>query len=435
MGEDRFEMGQKERDRLKVLHEARQRRITQGQAAEQLKMSERQVRRLIAELRRRGDRAILHGLRGRKSNRRIADKIRERALELLSHPECRDFGPTYAAEYVSAKLGFPVGRDTVRKWMIEAGLWQARQRSVKTIHTWRQRRACFGELVQWDTSVHDWMEGRGERLYLIAMIDDATSRVFARFVRHDSSEANMRVLWEYLTRFGRPLEFYTDKAAMFEVTPKRAASEVGDLPLTQLGRALAELGIHRTSAHSPQAKGRVERFFGTAKDRLVKGLRLAGACSLEDANAYLEQCFLPEWNRRFTVEPANSTDAHRPLSDLHDLSASLSHVETRQVHNDYTIQFRGHLYQIAKPDIRPAMRRQQVRVEARLDGSIAARYQGSYVNITACPHEPERPPSPYVVATPRKDHNRGGRSSWMRNFHLDPKRPMWQVLRDCNGSS
>jgi hypothetical protein len=267
------------------------------------------------------------------------------------------------------------------------------------------------------------------------MIDDATSRLFARFVRHDSSEENMRVLWEYLTRFGRPLEFYTDKAAMFEVTPKRGDSQVRDVPLTQLGRALAELGIHRTSAHSPQAKGRVERLFGTAQDRLVKGLRLAGACSLEDANAYLEQCFLPEWNRRFTVEPANATDAHRPLSDLHDLSASLSHVETRQVHNDYTIQFRGQLYQIAKPDIRPAMRGQQVRVEARLDGSIAVRYQGSYVNITVCPHEPERPRSSYVVATPRKDHNRGGRSSWMRNFHLDQKQPLWQVLRDCNGSS
>lgn len=428
-------MGQKERDRLKVLHEALQRRITQRQAAEQLKISERQVRRLIAEVRRRGDRALIHGLRGRKSNRRLEDKLRRRALDLLSEPECRDFGPTYAAEYISSKLGCRVGRDTVRTWMIEAGLWQVKHRQIKTIHVWRRRRACFGELIQWDTSVHDWLEGRGERLYLIAMVDDATSRVFARFVRHDSCEDNMRVLWEYLVRFGRPLEFYTDKAAMFESTPKNGEEDRRQLPLTQLGRALVELGIQRTSAHSPQAKGRVERFFGTAQDRLVKGLRLAGAKSLEQANAYLEQCFIPEWNARFTVAPANSTDAHRPLTELHDLAASLSHVETRQVNNDYTIQFRGRVYQIAKTDVRSAMRGQKVRVEARLDGAIAVRYQGSYVRITDCQGQPEPAVVPASPSPPRKDHNRGGRSPWMRNFHLDQNTPLWKALRDCNGSS
>lgn len=390
---------------------------------------------MIAEVRRRGDRALIHGLRGRKSNRRLDDKLRRRALDLLSKPECRDFGPTYAAEYISSKLGCRVGRDTVRKWMIEAGLWQVQHRQIKTIHIWRRRRACFGELVQWDTSVHDWLEGRGERLYLIAMIDDATSRVFARFVRHDSCEDNMRVLWEYLLRFGRPLEFYTDKAAMFESTPKKGAEDRQELPLTQLGRALAELGIQRTSAHSPQAKGRVERFFGTAQDRLVKGLRLAGAKSLEQANDYLEQCFIPEWNTRFTVAPANSTDAHRPLTELQDLAASLSQVETRQVHNDYTVQFRGRVYQIAKVDVRPAMRGQKVRVEARLDGTIAVRYQAAYLSITECQHEPESAVVSSSPTVPHKDHNRGGRSSWMRNFHLDQNRPLWQVLRDCNGTS
>jgi transposase InsO family protein len=250
-------------------------------------------------------------------------------------------------------LQIQVGKDTVRKWMIAAGLWQARKRKVEDVHRWRPRRNCRGELVQWDTCVHDWLEGRGERIYLIAMIDDASSHVFARFASHDTAEENMRVLWDYLERFGRPLEFYTDKAAMFEVTPKQVAGQdAHHMPATQITRALAELGIGRISAHSPQAKGRIERFFATAQNRLVKGLRLAGASTLEAANQYLEEQFLPEFNHRFAHQPANPTDAHRPLeATLHDLAASLSHVETRTVTNDYTIQFRGERYQISRASI------------------------------------------------------------------------------------
>ena len=279
-------MSQRERDRLKVLHEVSKGQITQKQAAEQLRLSERQVRRLIRRLGRRGDAAVMHGLRGRASNRRISSETEQRVIEELSQDHCRDFGPTFAAEHVSKVLGVKVGRDTVRKWLMAAGLWESRKRKVETIHQWRQRRACFGELVQWDTSDHDWLEGRGERLYLIAMIDDATSRVHARFVRHDSSEENMRVLRGWIERYGRPLAFYTDKAAMFETAAKTSnAEEEQQMAPTQITRALAELGIERISAHSPQAKGRIERFFHTAQDRLVKLMRLAGACTIEAANA------------------------------------------------------------------------------------------------------------------------------------------------------
>jgi hypothetical protein len=257
MGEDRFEMSQKERDRLKVLTEAKDELITQKQAAGQLKLSERQVRRLVQRLRQVGDRAVLHGLRGRSSNRKVSDDVQQRAIaELRDNSNCHDFGPSYASEHLGKTVQIQVGKDTVRKWMIAAGLWQARKRKVEDIHQWRPRRSCRGELVQWDTSVHDWLEGRGERIYLIAMIDDASSQVFARFVSNDTTEENMRVLWAYLERFGRPQEFYTDKAAMFEVTPKQAADkDVNAMPATQITRALAQLGIGRISAHSPQAKG------------------------------------------------------------------------------------------------------------------------------------------------------------------------------------
>ncbi len=268
--------------------------------------------------------------------------------------------------------------------MIEAGLWKSRKRQVESIHQWRERRPCFGELVQWDTSDHDWLEGRGERLYLIAMIDDATSRVLARFVRHDTGEENMRTAWRWIEQYGRPLAFYTDKAAMFEVA-KRGNAEDGSnqMQATQISRALAELGIERISAHSPQAKGRIERFFETAQDRLVKHLRVAGVCTIEAANAYLEAEFLPDWQQRFAVAPGEQTDAHRPVTELHDLAASFSHMETRKVTNDYTIQFQGKRYQIASSSITVGMKGQNVRVELRLDGDIAVRFNGQYLSISA----------------------------------------------------
>jgi hypothetical protein len=264
------------------------------------------------------------------------------------------------------------------------------------------------------------------------MIDDATSRLFAHFVRQDTTDENLRVLWQYLERHGRPLEFYTDKASLFEVTPKLQAKWDGEqLPLTQITRALVELGIGRTSAHSPQAKGRVERCFATAQDRLVKGLRLRKANTLQQANEYLETEFLPEWNRRFTVLPRNATDAHRPLGPEHDLSAILSHVEQRTISNDYTIQFRGQRYQIARNSVRVGMRGETVRVEARQSGCLAFRYQGHYLDVEVCDpqtrNEPRKPPVPV-----RKDHNRGGRSTWMRDFQLTESPAVWQTIRVSN---
>lgn len=416
MGEDRFEMNQKQRDRLKVLHEVAQGKLKQTEAAEQLKLSTRQVRRLLKRLDSLGDRAILHGLQGRGSNRAIDSKMEQRCIEELSKPECRDFGPTYATEHLHKKLDVKVGRDTIRKWMVAAGKWCVRPRKQASVHQWRPRRSCCGELVQWDTSVHAWLEDRGPQLYLIAMIDDATSRLFGRFVEHDSAEENMRTLKAYLELYGRPLDFYTDKAAMFEASAKRSATNDSEpMAPTQITRALLELGIGRISAHSPQAKGRVERCFGTLQDRLVKHLRLAKARTLEQANAELEK-FLKEWNERFTQAPANATDAHRPLGEC-DLDATLSFVKHPRVENNYTFSFRSKRYQIAKSDARPGLRGQKVRVEQRLDGTVAARDQDRYLDIRRCEY-PE-PAAPSKAARPaRKDHNRGGRSSWMQGFSV-----------------
>jgi biotin operon repressor len=429
-------MSQKQRDRLKVLHEASKAQITQKQAAEQLGLTERHVRRLAGKLRDEGDAALVHALRGRPSNRKMDAELQRRGIEELSREPCRDFGPTFAAQHLSKLMEVNISRDTIRRWMVAAGLWQPRKRTLQTIHQWRERRACFGELVQWDTSVHDWLEGRGERLYLIAMIDDATSRVYARFVRHDSAEENMRVLWSWLERYGRPVAFYTDKAAMFETAAKSSADEAdAALQPTQITRALAELGIERISAHSPQAKGRIERFFNTAQDRLIKQLRLAGVCTMEAANAHLDAEFLPEWDLQFTVAAVNSTDAHRPLTQLHNLAATLSHVEFRTIATDYTIQFGGKRYQIARSSVGVGMKGKQVRVEARLDGSLAVRFEGAYLDISTSMSR-EREASPEPASKPvRKDYNRGGRSRWMRDYPVTSPKPLWKIISDSNRNS
>jgi hypothetical protein len=365
-----------------------------------------------------GDRAVVHGLRGQTSNRRTSEDVVKGCLKALQRPECHDLGPTFAAEYLKDTLDVAVGRDTVRKWMVAARMWRVRPRKTVAVHQWRPRRSCCGELVQWDTSVHAWLEDRGPHLYLIAMIDDATNRLFGRFVEHDSAEENMRTLKGYLERYGRPVDFYTDKAGMFQVASKRVVDREGErMPPTQITRALNELGIGRISAHSPQAKGRIERCFGTLQDRLVKHLRLAGARNISQANAVLQD-FLASWNEDFTVPAANPTDAHRPLGRHHHLDAALSHVEQRRVENNFTLQFLGKRYQIANRDVRAGLRGDRVRVERRLDGNVAVRYQGHYLNIQRC----ESPESDnHAVKEPkplRKDHNRGGRSCWMQGFSV-----------------
>jgi hypothetical protein len=288
--------------------------------------------------------------------------------------------------------------------------------------------------VQWDTSEHDWLEGRGEKLYLIAMIDDATSRLFARFVRHDSTEENMRLLWSYLEKFGRPLSFYTDKASLFQTAEKRKRDVPGvekdavEMPPTQIGRALRELGIAWIAAHSPQAKGRVERNFGTAQDRLVKGMRVAGVKTIGQANEYLANDYLVWWERELTVEAANPDDAHRRLDKSHNLAASLSQVETRQVRNDYTLRWDGKLYQIERQAVTPGLRRANVRVEQRLDGSLAVRHGERYLPVKECAVADK--PKAARQAKAVKTHRAGGRGSdWNKNFDLKKAPKIWQAAQ------
>ena len=424
-------MSQEERDELNWLKRARDGSITQREAAERIGVSERWVRKLLKRMAERGDAVVVHGLRGRPSNRKLAAGTQRQALGILKQPDWHDFGPTFAAEQLAKRHQIQVGKETLRKWMIEAGMWQSRPQRLQAVHSWRTRRSGFGELVQWDTSEHDWLEGRGAVRYLVRMIDDATSWSWGRFVESDATPQNMGVLWEYLEKNGRMVDVYTDRDSMFTVAARPGETEQQRREadrLTQLGRALRELGIGSILAYSPQAKGRIERSFLTAQDRLVKHLRLAKVSTLKDANTFLETEYWPEWNEHFARPVADFPNHHRALTEQLNLAAILSHVEERVIGNDYTISFVGRRYQILRSQVQAGMRRQRLRVELRLNGELKARYQGRYVEIEECGAGPLPVQADKSKPRVRKDHNAGGRSQWMQGFFDRPSPPLWKAM-------
>src|SRR5579864_5641461 len=381
---ERIAMSQEERDWLSWLKRAKDGVVTQRYAAEQMGVTDRWVRKLLAQMDKKGDAVVVHGLRGRASNRKIDQAVQHQAMKILQRPEWHDFGPTFASEQLAKRHSIEVSKETVRSWMMAAGLWKSRPRRLLQRHPWRARRAGCGELVQWDTSTHDWLEGRGEARYLVRLIDDATSRSWGRFVVRDGTRENMAVLWEYIERHGRPVEVYTDRHAMFAVMERADESKQQRRQadrLTQIGRALRELGIGWIAAYSPQAKGRVERSFLTDQDRLIKELRLAKVKTMQAANEFLEKEYWPEWNARFTVSARGKEDLHRPLGEGLELGSALSHVESRIITNNYTFPYYSKHYQIVRADVQAGMKHQNIRVELWLNGELKARYQGRYVAI------------------------------------------------------
>jgi len=411
MEEGRIAMSQKERDRLKVMSTVLDGKRTQAEAARLLKRSVRQVRRLQRKLELQGDPAIVHKLRARPSNHRIDPAHREGVLAQY-RARLLGFGPTFAAEKLR-QMGLPVAVRTLRDWLLAEGLWQRQRRRDKHRRR-RERRPCRGELVQADGSHHDWLEGRGPRMVLLVMIDDATSETLARFYPAETTEAYMDLLGRYIRRYGRMLAIYADGDSVFQAQDRHRDDPQPQL--TQFGRALQELDIELIHAGSPQAKGRVERFNGTAQDRLVKELRLADASTLSAANCVLEDAFLPWFNRQCTVTPESPNDAHRRLHTSMDLEAILSIQATRQLANDYTIRFQNRIYQLLPPAW-PGLRGGKVVVEKRLDGSLHLRFKGRYLA--------------YQVVTPAKE--RGGR----QEAGAPPPHP-WSLphgqtpARECN---
>jgi len=446
METERIALSQRERDRLRVLQDVQQGHLTQVAAARRIKITDRQVRRLLLRLREQGDRAVIHGLRGRPSNRKFAAPLEQKILARVRQRYV-DFGPTLAAEHL-AKEGLPVSRETLRKWMTKAAFWRPRSQRVKKIHVWRERRASFGELVMQDSSPFRWLEERGPACQLIALIDDATSRVWARFTEHDTTEENLRTFGGWLRRYGRPLAHYTDKNSIFRTAGPAAVAEQlrgAEGARSQFGRALKELGIEWIAAHSPQAKGRIERLFETLQDRLVKEMRLAGIDSIEGANHFLEMRFLPEWEQRFTVAPRNPRDTHRRLGREHHLEEILSVRAARRVAQDHTVSWAGNRWGVVREEVCAGLRGAAVEIERRLDGSHWLRYRGRYLPLRPCPEPVRRSASPSGLRPPGlaeqiprpknkikpKYHvpaDHPWRRPWKRTF-LSGKKPDISILR------
>lgn len=386
-------MAQWEIDRLHVVRKVLAGEQTWREAGEQLGLSERQVGRLCARVRRQGAKGVVHGLRGRQSNHGFDAERRKQALAILRDPLWEGFGPTFARDKLRSMHGIEVGRETLRRWMMKAGLWRAWQ-GPKKHRAWRERKACLGMLVQLDGSEHPWFEDRAPRCVLIAYVDDATSRILhAEFADSEDTLTLMRTTKAYLERWGRPTAFYVDKDSIYKVNlpAKQAEDPTLSEPVTQFKRAMGELGIEVHCAHSPQAKGRVERGFKTHQDRLVKELRLAGISTQAAANAFLRERYIAEHNERCSVAAAQANDVHRPLLRDHDLDKVLSLRHERTVQNDFTVQRGRQFLQLLRAAGRKVRPKEKVELEARLDGSLHVRHKGRYLPFKALTARPYRP--------------------------------------------
>jgi len=416
--EELLTMTTREIDRLRIIRQVLEHKLRWREAASQLGISIRQIGRWCVRVRREGHRGILHRLRGRPSNHRLPAGRLERALELVK-TRYPDFGPTFANEKLRERHHVALSTWTLRRGMIRAGLWRPRRQPV-THRTWRPRRACVGELVQLDGSDHAWFEARGPRCVLLLYIDDATSRLLdGEFVAVEDTLTLLRTTRAYLLRAGRPVAFYVDKDSIYTINRQATIEEqLQDLaPLTQFTRAMTELGIEVIPAHSPQAKGRVERSFDTHQDRLVKELRLAKISDKESATRCLRERYVPAHNARFAVEPANPTDAHRPLLATHDLAAICSIQTTRTVAGDFTVRLQNRFFQLLPEQpvrLRPG---DTVLIEQRLDGTTHLRAKGRYL---ACTPIAKPAPRPSSIAA-RAHHTRRSR----RPYH-PPRTHPWK---------
>jgi hypothetical protein len=420
-----LQLSTRDRDRLVVLRQVCAGELSVAEGARRLKLSVRHLRRVVRRFEAEGDVAVVHRGRGRPSNRRRPDVIRASALAEARRDIYRDFGPTLLAEHLSRVPGIgPLSAATLRQWMIASALWDPRERKLRHRRR-RERRASRGELVQMDTSIHPWLEGRcPDEMVLIAMIDDATSELFLRFFPRDTGAANRRMIVDYLRRYGRMGALYTDQASHFQnrvgARMRRDTEDrEGEQTHSIIARALTALDIELILALSPQAKGRVERLFGTLQDRLVKEMRLAGIDSLAAANHYLEEVFLPSWATRFTIAPAHPVDAHRALPDL-DLEQLFAATEQRTVMADFTIRYRGQHLQIEHPDAHPSMPGHRITIETRLDGAKHFRWRDTELSLIPFTRRPAPAPLPQEVSAqtearpPRKPYKPASDHPWRR---------------------
>jgi transposase len=379
-------MSSKELTRLEVMQRLKDKRLTQKEAARILGISTRQVKRLWQAYRKQGAKGLASRRRGKPSNNRLDAGVIQQALDLIKE-KYADFGPTLAHEKLTEVHKIPLSRESVRRIMIEERIWKPKRAKRPPTHQMRERRACFGELVQIDGSDYAWFEGRGPRCSLLVFIDDATGQLLELwFVPHESFFGYCEAARHYFEHTGKPVAFYSDKHSIFRVNQ---AQIIGLGPgLTQFGRAMQALDIQIVCANTPQAKGRVERANQTLQDRLVKELRLRGISDIEAGNAYLPE-FREDFNHRFAVHPRSTYNAHRPLLKTENLDLILTHQKTGTLSKNLTVQSNKFIYQIQsdRPDY--ALRNAQVTVCENAKGEVTILYKNKPLSYTIY-HKPAR---------------------------------------------
>jgi transposase len=372
MGQDKdiFMVRKDEIKRYQVIRKILDKEINQQEAAEYFGLSDRQVRRIVKRVRAEGEQGVIHKLRGREGNRKLKVKFKQKVIDLYQKSYW-DFGPVLASEKLLERDGIKVNDETLRLWLVKEGLWQLKKQKDPKDRTRRQRREHFGQMVQMDGSHHDWLEGRGPKLVLIGHIDDASSRFHGEFHDYEGTMPAMGSLKGYIKRYGVPGSVYLDKHSTYKTNKKYKYTDWpfrDEQELTQFGRACKELGIELIFAHSPQAKGRVERVFKTLQDRLVKELRLAGINTLQDANDMLK-AYLPVFNKKFEVLARGSGDFHRPIDKRLNIDDILSVHTKGFLRNDRTLLHDKQWYQILSKT-----RAQWVVVYEYLNGQKDIRY-------------------------------------------------------------
>ncbi len=388
-GKDIIEMSQRELTRLHIIHKAIEGLLKGRETAELLSLSDRQIRRLIKKVKEEGNAGIIHKSRGKPSNRSLPKKIKGSVIELYRQ-KYAGFGPLLASEKLLEQDSITVNDETLRKWLIESGDWEKTRKSRKH-RQWRPRKHHFGEMIQIDGSHHDWFEGRGPECVLMGYIDDASGKVFARFYDYEGTKPAFDSFKRYARKYGIPQKAYLDKHTTYK-SPKKAAFPLYDEePLSQFERAMKELGVEVIHAHSPQAKGRIERLFRTFQDRVVKEMRLRGIKTVEEANKFLAE-YLPKYNRKFTVIPKEKTDLHRKIQKGLKLDSILCIKEERVLRNDFTISYKGKLYQITE-----SIKAEKVKIQERINGKMLITYNGESVEFKEITERPEKQKKPCIV--------------------------------------
>ena len=417
MRKDMIMISSEELRRLGIIKKVLGKEINQQEASEAIGISDRQVRRIVKRVRKEGERGIIHGLRGQEGSHRIKAEEKQKIVGLYRR-KYEGFGPLLASEKLLEREKIKVCDETLRLWLIEEGLWEVKRHKEEKKRSWRARKEHYGEMVQMDGSHHDWLEGRGPKMVLVGYIDDARGRVYGKFYEYEGTQPAMDSLKGYIKKNGIPTSIYLDKHSAYKVNKKETYREWpfrDEEELTQFGRACRQLGIELIYAHSPQAKGRIERLFETLQDRLIKEMRLENVRTVEEANKFLSE-YLPKFNKQFMVMAKKSGDYHREVRGI-DLDDILSIQTQRSLRNDRTVVHESQWYQVLA-----RTRARQVTVCEYLNGRIAIKHNNHRLEY-----------KPIEGPVPRTLKPLVGKARVRKHYQL-PKDHVWRIGFKLKGS-